>query len=39
VNEGDVFAVHSNAGNFAKIKVHSYGYNLGVQWVTFRVGS
>jgi hypothetical protein len=37
--EGDVFAVHSNAGNFAKIKVLSYGFNLGVQWVTFRVGS
>jgi hypothetical protein len=37
--EGDVFAVHSNAGNFAKVKVLSYGYNLGVQWVTFRVGS
>jgi hypothetical protein len=36
--EGDVFAVHSNAGNFAKIKILSYGRNLGVQWVTFRVG-
>jgi hypothetical protein len=34
--EGDVFAVHSKAGNFAKIKVLSYGYNLGIQWVTFR---
>jgi hypothetical protein len=36
--EGDVFAVRSNAGNFAKVKVLSYGYNLGVQWVTCRVG-
>jgi hypothetical protein len=37
--EGDVFAVHTNAGNFAKVKVLSYGYNLGVQWVTYRVGA
>jgi hypothetical protein len=36
--EGDVFAVRSNAGNLAKVKVVSYGYNLGVQWVTYRVG-
>jgi hypothetical protein len=35
---GDVFAVHSTDGNFAKVKVVSYGRDLGVQWVTFRVG-
>ena len=35
---GDVFAVHSTDGNFAKVKVLSYDRNLGVQWVTFRVG-
>jgi hypothetical protein len=35
---GDVFAVHSTDGNFAKVKVLSYGRNLGVQWVTLRVG-
>jgi hypothetical protein len=36
---GDVFAVHSTDGNFAKIKVLSYGRDLGIQWVTYRVGS
>jgi hypothetical protein len=35
---GDVFAVHSTDGNFAKVKVVSYGRDLGVQWATFRVG-
>jgi len=34
---GDVFAVHSTDGNFAKFKVLSYGYNLGIQWVTYRI--
>jgi hypothetical protein len=34
---GDVFAVRSTDGNFAKVKVLSYGRNLGVQWVTFRL--
>jgi hypothetical protein len=33
---GDVFAVHSTDGNFTKVKVVSYGFNLGIQWVTFR---
>ena len=36
--DGDVFAVHSTDGNFAKVMVVSYGPELGVQWVTFRVG-
>ena len=31
---GDVFAVHINGGNYAKVLVTSYGYNLGIQWVT-----
>ena len=35
---GDVFAVHSAGGNFAKVKVVSYGRDLGIQWVTLRVG-
>jgi hypothetical protein len=35
---GDVFAVRSTDGNFAKVKVLAYGYNLGIQWVTYRVG-
>ena len=35
---GDVFAVHSADRNFAKVKVVSYGRDLGIQWATFRVG-
>lgn len=35
---GDVFAVHTTDGNFAKFKVLTYAYNLGIQWVTYRVG-
>ena len=34
---GDVFAVHTTDGNFAKFKVLNYGYNLGIQWVTYRL--
>ena len=34
----DVFAVRSSSGNFAKIKVVSYGRDLGIQWVTFHMG-
>jgi hypothetical protein len=33
-----VFAVHTPAGNFAKINLLSHGNNLGIQWVTCRVG-
>lgn len=36
---GDVFAVRTNQGNFAKVKVVSYGYDLSIQWVTYRLGS
>lgn len=36
---GDVFAVMTNAGNFAKVKVVNYGYNMTIQWVTYRLGS
>ena len=35
---GDVFAVHSADGNFAKVKVVSYARDIGIQWVTLRVG-
>ena len=35
---GDVFAVLTNAGNFAKFKVLSYGYDLKVQWATYKLG-
>jgi hypothetical protein len=32
---GDVFAVHTNGGNYAKVKVLNYGYDITLQWVTF----
>ena len=35
---GDVFAVHSTDGNFAKIKVVSPDNQIGIQWVTYRPG-
>ena len=35
---GDVFAVLTNAGNFTKVKVLSYGYDLKVQWATYKLG-
>lgn len=34
---GDVFAVRTNQGNYAKVKVVSYGYDLNIQWVTYRL--
>jgi hypothetical protein len=34
---GDVFAVHTHTGNFAKVKVVSYGYNMTIEWVTYRL--
>jgi sugar lactone lactonase YvrE len=34
---GDVFAVKTNAGNYAKVKVLAYGYDLQLQWVTYRL--
>jgi hypothetical protein len=33
---GDVFAVHTQGGNFAKVQVLEYGYNLKLRWVTYR---
>lgn len=35
---GDVFAVITNAGNFTKIKVVNYGYDMTIQWVTYKLG-
>ena len=32
---GDVFAVHTNGGNFAKVMVVAYGQDIQVQWVTY----
>ena len=34
---GDVFAVKSNQGNYAKVLVTSYGYNIGIEWVTYKI--
>jgi hypothetical protein len=34
---GDVFAVMTNKGNYAKVKVLSYGYNMQIQWVTYKL--
>ena len=34
---GDVFAVRTNQGNYAKVKVVAYGYDLNIQWVTYRL--
>jgi hypothetical protein len=36
---GDVFAVQTNAGNYAKVKVVAYGYDMQIQWVTYKLGS
>ena len=34
---GDVFAVRTTQGNFAKVKVITYGYDLQIQWVTYKL--
>ena len=36
---GDVFAVLTNQGNYSKVKVVSYGYNMQIQWVTYKLDS
>ncbi len=36
---GIVFAVRTNAGNLAKIKVVQYGYNMQINWVTYKIAS
>jgi hypothetical protein len=33
---GTVIAVKTSAGRYAKMKVNSYGYNLGIFWVTYK---
>ena len=33
---GDVFAVRTTSGNYAKVLVQSYGYDLTIQWVTYQ---
>jgi hypothetical protein len=34
---GDVFAVRTSQGNFAKVKVITYGYDLQIQWITYKL--
>ncbi len=34
---GDVFAVLTNQGNYAKVKVVTYGYDLKIEWVTYHL--
>jgi hypothetical protein len=36
---GDVFSVLTNKGNYAKVKVVAYGYDLTIQWVTYQLNS
>jgi hypothetical protein len=36
---GDAFAVHTTAGNYAKVKVQAYGYNLLIEWTTYALQS
>ncbi|HSP73638.1 MAG TPA: hypothetical protein VLN26_14775, partial [Gaiellaceae bacterium] len=36
---GDVFAVLTNAGNYAKAQVLAYGYDLQIKWTTYRLAS
>jgi hypothetical protein len=35
----DVFAVRTSSGNYAKVKVVAYGYDLQLQWVTYKLDS
>jgi hypothetical protein len=34
---GDVFAVLTTGGNYAKVKVVAYGYNMTIQWTTYKL--
>lgn len=36
---GDVFAVRTQAGNFAKVMVVAYGYDVTIEWVTYQLGT
>jgi hypothetical protein len=33
--DGDVFAVSTTGGNYAKVRVIQYGYNIEIQWATY----
>jgi hypothetical protein len=34
---GDVFAVKTTSGNFAKVLVVDYGYDMSIQWTTYKL--
>jgi len=34
---GDVFAVVTTSGNYAKVKVVAYGYDMTIQWTTYKL--
>ena len=36
---GDVFAIRTNAGNIAKVKVVNYDYNMQINWITYKLTS
>ena len=33
----DVFGVITNNGNYAKVQIQSYGYNLQIRWITYHL--
>jgi hypothetical protein len=33
---GSVIAIKTNAGRYAKMLIETYGYNLGIKWVTYK---
>ncbi len=35
LKQGDVFAVLTNGGNYAKVQVVTYGYNIVLRWITY----
>ncbi len=39
LTSGTVFAVRTNIGQYAKVLVQSYGYNLEIQWITYRINT
>jgi len=38
LTDGDVFAVLTNAGYYAKVQVLHYDYNMTIRWATYQVG-
>lgn len=36
---GDVFAVKTTSGNYAKVQVVTYGYDIVIHWVTYHLNS